>query len=467
MRKARPVLTRNPLPRQFVMSMRLICPIVLFVSALLAPHAALPAAEETDDGANPLRFYHHADGSFLQATFGLDLAFFSQGNAWYGNDRGVLKGHTVGSWWESLIHPGLEGSYVLPNTQTLYARIDATLANTFGGIDAGGTNSRMGDVSWLGIDNVYAGWRSGTLFGKLGQDFLDLSFGRQIYATGTGFLFASEGVAGFQRAAYYLGGRKSASYAAIARIKSGAWSGDLFYFKDNAIGPDSTWAGGCTVEYAVADTATLGGSLAAIASDLPDRDGMRVFDLRGSIKPFALGKGPKALQPLTLAGEFVLEGRDRGMAAGFGWYAAISYQWSDLPWQPELTYRYASFDQHYDPLFYHFTDWGSWFQGEIVGEYDRINTNLDSHMLRLKVQPTEPLTLNLFYYRFNLHDPAFSGVRDSRYADEWNLIADWTVNRHLTVSLLGALAIPGSGATALLGGDANWTATMVMVTVRY
>ncbi|WP_028318978.1 hypothetical protein [Desulfobulbus elongatus] len=446
---------------------RSIFPVSILIAGLLAVLVppSVPLAAEND--ASPLLFYHNADGSFLQVTLGLDLAFFSQDNAWYGNDRGILGGHTVGSWWESLVRPGLEGRHVLPNTQSLYARIDAVQANTFGGIDADATTAGMGDVSWLGIDKAYAGWRSGTLFGGLDRDFLDLSFGRQIYATGTGFLFSSEGGAGFRRAAWYLGGRKSADYAAIARMQSGAWAGDLFYFENNSVFPNNTWAGGGTLAYAPAPAVNLGGSLAAIESDLPSRDGMRVTNLRGSVRPFALGNGPAVLHPLTLDGEFVREHRDNGLDAGFGWYLAAGYRWSTLPWEPELTYRYASFDEDYDVLFYGATDWGSWFQGEITGEYDLFNTNLDAHMLRLKIRPTEPLTLNLFYYRFSLHDPRFFGVRSDHYVDEWNLIADWTVGRHLTLSLVGALAVPGDGATARFGGDDNWTATMVMATVRY
>ena len=437
---------------------------LFLLSAVLTLPAALPAAEEP---ANPLRFYKDHKGSYLQLTLGLDLAFFSQSNAWYGNDKGVLGGQTVGSWTESVIRPGLEGRYVLPNSQSLYGRIDLVQANTFGGIDAAGTSVGMGDVNWLGIDNAYAGWRSGNLFGSLGEDFLDISFGRQTYTAGTGFLLYSQGSSGFRRAAYYLGGRNSADYAAIVRMKSGPWAADLFYFKDNDVFPADTRAGGGALEYAFSGEATLGGSIMAIESDLPDRDGMRVFNLRGSIKPFALMNGPAMLRPFAFDGEFVREERDHGMDAGTGWYAAVSYQWGEIPWKPELTYRYASFNEHYDTLFYSATDWGSWFQGEITGEYDLSNTNLDSHMLRLKVQPVESLALNLFYYRFSLHNPAFFEVRDSRYVDEWNLIADWTVNSHLSFSLVGALAIPASGAIARLGGDKNWTATMVMATVRY
>lgn len=436
------------------------------LAALLAALAwpAAPLAGEGD--TNPLRFYQDTRGSYLQATLGVDYAYFSQDNAWYGADRAKF-GTDIDSWSESLIRPGLEGQVVLANSQSIYGRIDVVQANTFGGIDASFTNAELGDVSWLGIDKAYLGWRSGTLFSSLGTDFLDLSFGRQIYTTGTAFLFGSEGGAGFRRAAYYLGGRRSADYAAIARLKTGPWSGDLFYFENNSLFPYNTSAGGATVEYAFTPTATLGGTMAALESDVPSRDGMHLFDLRGSVKPFELGQGPAALQPLTFAAEFVREDREDGMDDGSGWYASVSYQFAQLPWKPELTYRYASFDEDYDVLFYSAVDWGSWFQGEITGEYDLFNENLDSHMLRLKLQPAEPLTVNLIHYAFSLHDAQAMGVTSDDYVDEWNLIVDWTATPHLTLSLVGAYALPDDGAKQRFGDDENWTAGMVMATVRY
>lgn len=450
-------------------------PQTVALATLVAALLTLPASTLAGEGdSNPLRFYQQNNGSYLQATLGVDYAYFSQHNAWYGVDQSKFGEH-IDSWSESLIRPGLEGKYVLANSQSLYGRIDVVQANTFGGIDAGYTNAELGDVSWLGIDKAYLGWRSGRLFGSLDDDFLDLSFGRQIYTTGTTFLFGSEGGAGFRRAAYYLGGRRSADYAAIARMKSGPWSADLFYFENNSVFPFNTTAGGATVEYAFAPAATLGGSLAAIESDVLSRDGMQVSDIRGSIKPFELGRGPALLQPLKFDAELVRENRDDGMDDGFGWYVSASYQMTQVRWKPELTYRYASFDEDYDTLFYSAVDWGSWFQGEITGEYDLFNRNLDSHMLRLKVQPIEPVAVNLIYYAFSLHDArampvigvADASVTSSDYVDEWNLIIDWTVTKHLTLSMVGAYAVPGDGAEQRFGDDQNWTAGMVMATVRY
>lgn len=449
-----------PLPSALV---RTVCVLAAF---------CLPGTTRADEVPdNPLRFYQSSDGkSHLQLTLGMDVAFFSEDDAWYGNDRGAI-GAEIDTWWESLIRPGLEGKVVLPNTQTFYGRIDAVQANTFGGIDAAGTNVSQGDVRSLRIDKAYAGWRSGNLFASLGEDFLDLSFGRQIYMAGTLFLFGSEGGAGGKRAAYYLGGRRSADFTAIAKFKTGPWSGDLFFFDNDSPSPINTQATGLTVEYAFSPAASLGGSLATLESDNPSRDEMRLADIRGSLKPFAAAGGPPLLQPLKLDGEMVVEDRDDGQDNGLGWFMAASYQW-DLPWKPELTYRYASFDEDYDVLFYSATDWGSWFQGEITGEYDIFNENLDTHMIRLKVQPMEPLAVSLFYYLFDLHEARavayqpFTPSSDD-YVDEWNLTVDWSVNRHLTLSWVGAIALPKDGAKERFHDDESWKAMMVMASVRY
>jgi hypothetical protein len=440
----------------------------LTLSACVLAVLSLPAAARADGTEeNPLRFLQSTGGkSFLQATLGVDVAFFSQEDAWYGRDRAVV-GTEIDTWWESLIRPGLEGHLLLPNTQTIYGRIDAVQANTFAGIDAAGTNVGLGDVSSLRIDKAYVGWRSGRLFSSLGEDVLDISFGRQIYMAGTLFLFGSEGGAGGKRAAYWLGGRRSADFTAIAKFTSGPWSGDLFFFDNDSPSPVNTQASGLTLDYVVSPATSIGGSLATLESDSTSRDGMRLYDVRGSIKPFAVMAHPTLLQPLKIDGELVVEDRDDGDNSGLGWYVAMSYQWSEIAWKPELTYRYASFNEDYDVLFYSATDWGSWFQGEITGEYDLFNENLDTHMVRIKIQPLTSLFVSLFYYNFSLHNPQSLGVSRENYVDEWNLTVDWSINKHLSLSWVGALALPDDGARQRFGDDADWKAMMMMASIRY
>lgn len=124
-----------------------------------------------------------------------------------------------------------------------------------------------------------------------------------------------------------------------------------------------------------------------------------------------------------------------------------------------------SFDENYDSLFYNSTDWGNWFQGEILGEYALANENLDSHMLRLKLQPIDPVTVNLIYYKFMLHN-VDAGASDD-YADEYNLIVDWAVNDNLSLSVVGAIADPDDAATQQTGGNDTWSYVMVFGTVKF
>ncbi len=63
----------------------------------------------------------------------------------------------------------------------------------------------------------------------------------------------------------------------------------------------------------------------------------------------------------------------------------MGYEFASVAWTPKLSYRYASFegddasDAHERglrlavPGFY---DWGTWWQGEIAGEYFLSNSNL-------------------------------------------------------------------------------------------
>ena len=422
-------------------------------------------AEEAKEETNPLQFYTGSNGSFLKATFQAELALFDQNNSWFGKAKENL-GEDSDYWWESTLRPGLEGSFFFSGEQSLYGKLDAVQANTGGGYDAGGSNVGLGDVSDLRVQNAFVGWRSGTLFSSLDKDFLDISFGRQQYMVGNGFLIYSEGGAGGERGAFWIGGRRTADYAGIVRMKSNGWTGDLVYLENDPISDQKTKLGGATVDYTSEQFGNLGGGVYTLESDIESRDAMVIYNVRGGITPFAAA-GAEALKPVKFEAEYVYEDRDNGWDAGKGWNVAASYPFEQVAWKPTITYRYASFDENYDTLFYGFSDWGSWFQGEILGEYALGNANLDSHMLKLKLQPIEPVTVNLLYFHFTIHDTAAFEVTSEDYADEFNLVIDWAVNDHLSLSLVGAIAEPDDAAKEHTGGDETWTYGMLYGTVKF
>jgi hypothetical protein len=445
--------------------------------ALVSEHPFHAAADRAKHGAkSPLGIWEGARDSYLRGTLKAEGGYFDQGNAWFGNAKANI-GASTGSWYEWVVHPGVEGSYFFEQNGEVYGRFSVVNGNTED-IDAAGSNvgqGNNGDASHTAVENAYLGWRSGDLFGSLGKDFLDVSFGMQQYVAGNGFLLYSQSSNGGSRGAYWSGERKAAEYAGIAKVNYGNFKGDLVYFKANDNPDSDTKVGGVTLDYALGDFGSVGGGYYSVDSDIQTRDGMDVYDVRFQTTPFKAFDTPDVLKPVRFDGEYVYEDNGNELEAD-GWYLAVGYDWSDVTWKPGLTYRYAAFQgdspdssksQNFDPLFYGFYDWGYWFQGEILGEYVLTNSNLNSHMVRLSVDPLNSIHVNLFFYRFKLDNASGFGVQSDDFADEWNLTIDWTANDSFAMSLVGAYAKPDDGAKEFSGGDDDWSYGMLYATYSF
>jgi hypothetical protein len=444
--------------------------------ALLGALATAPvvAAEEgaEGDGAeaaekSALTFWEGGEGSELKLTVKAAAAYFVQNNSWFGNAKAPQNlGASSGSWWETYIHPGIEGSYALENGSSLYGRVSGVFAST-NETDAAGSNIPWGNVTGTRFEDAYAGWRSGDLFGELGKDFIDVSVGRQQYVAGTGFLFFTQSSNGQNRGGYWMGERQAAKFSGIVKLKSGNWKSDLVYFEADDNPNSNTRLGGITLDYTFGEAiGGVGGGIYTLASDIETRDSMNVFDIRFSLFPFEAFEAADVLRPIKIEGEYVHE--DNGhLVDDDGWYLSAGYQWAELPWKPTLTYRYASFSESYDPLFYGFYDWGYWYQGEVLGEYVLGNFNLDSHMVKLNVKPLESVSASVFYYKFDFHDAGTAGVKSRDFADEWDLVVDWTATEHVTISAVAAYVSPDKGAEQYTGGDDAWSYGMLYGSVSF
>ena len=139
----------------------------------------------------------------------------------------------------------------------------------------------------------------------------------------------------------------------------------------------------------------------------PQRDGLEVYNLRAFTAPFPNLKG------LSFELEYAEE--DNGdLLDSTAWNALVGYQF-ESSWQPKFSYRYAVFEgddpttpanEAFDGLFTGFYDWGTWWQGEIAGEYFVSNSNLISHQLRLHVKPNDAISTGLILYDFRLDQRA-------------------------------------------------------------
>jgi len=358
-------------------------------------------------------------------------------------------------WYEGFVKPGLKGVYDTGQAGLFYGELSYVGSRTFADGDLAGFTSN--DSKGWETEQAYVGWRSGDLLDALGEDALDISIGEQDFSIGDGFLIM-DGQFDFADGAYWLAPHSSFEQAVVANINTAPVRGDLFYLESDA-DQGNTNLYGANVEYLDETLGTVGASWMTISdSDFATRDGMDVYSLRGQGTPFAnLG-----LEQLFLSGEFVYEGGgDTIDVDATGWYGEAGYTFAQCAWAPTLSYRYAAFsgdeagssdDEGFDPLFYGFSrGWGTYFMGEIVGEYYLFNSNEKVHMVHLNAQPMEALSAGAIYYDFSLDQKTAQG--HDHFAQEVNVYADYAVNDNLFISSVFAWATPEAAARDTLGGD--------------
>jgi hypothetical protein len=410
------------------------------------------------------------DGTKLVFNADLAVAGFLNNNSWFGESESFL-GDDTDNWMELGFEPQLSLEMPL-GKGTFYGKLSAVFTDTFSD-DASGLTIGADDTHDLKIEQGHIGWKMSDLFSGLEDDTFSLSIGRQDYVIGTGLLIADGGGDGGDRGGWYLGMRKAFKNTAIARLASKELLAEAFYLENQPRGGgiEGDVAGG-NLEYHFGDSLTLGGTyMLADANNVSDVDELDVYSGRATWKP---------LTGLTLSGEYVHQTSDEIEADG--WYAQAAYEAKDLPWSPVFSYRYATFDgddpnttdrnENFRAIAYGYTDYGSWYQGEITGNYPLGNNNLTSHMLRAKMQPSEKLTLNLIYYNFTLNEPSaltggVTNVTSDDWGDEINLIADWQATDKIYVIGVAGVLFPGEAAEQWVGGGDNWLYSMLYASYAF
>jgi hypothetical protein len=409
---------------------------------------------------------YEKDGTKLTFNADVVVAGFLNSNSWFGESEAFL-GDDTDSWIELGFEPQLSLETPL-GKGIFFGKLSAVLTGTYGE-DASGLTIGADDTHDAGIEQGHIGWKISDLFPGLQDDTFSISIGRQDYVIGTGMLIADGGGDGGDRGGWYLGMRKAFKKSAIVRLASKELLAEAFYLENQPrSGGVEGDVAGANLEYRFGDALTLAGTyLLADAKDVPDADKLDVYSGRATWQVF---KG------FTLSGEFAHQDSDQ--IDSDGWYAQAAYEASGLPWKPVFSYRYAHFDgddlataskEGFRSIAYGYTDYGSWYQGEITGNYPLGNSNLDSHMLRAKMQPNEKVTLNLIYYNFTLDHPSAldAGVTSDDWGDEVNFIVDWAAtDKVYVIGVLGAL-FPGEAAEQWVGGNDDWVYSMLYASYAF
>jgi hypothetical protein len=449
---------------------------LLLIPALLVSAVTAGAQEPAPSQSSPEeRSTGLPQAAGLEWKFNLDATWGNFGfmNSLYANpkpDDPVPTG-LGDNWFEGSVKPALTATYTAASSWQLWGKLSVVGERTYGAAP-----TLVGeDASSFAPEDLAVGLKSGKALGKLGDDALEFTVGRAPFKLGHGFLLYDGAAEGGTRGGYWTNARKAFSFASIGRLHTGPHTVEGFYLdKDELPESDSnTRLAGTNYEATIGPATTLGATYMHFwANDLrPDRNGMNVYNLRAYTAPFP------SLQDLSFEAEYARE-QNGDLLDSHAWTLQGAYELSNVTWTPKLSYRYAFFqgddpatpkNESWDPLLLGFYDWGTWWQGEIAGEYFLSNSNGSSNQVRVHLTPTEKLGTGVIFWDFRADHPEINGpdvtAKDVAFETDW--YADWKLNGNLTLSLVAAFASPGKFVEQVYNRTQNFGYGMVFIAYSY
>jgi Alginate export len=405
-------------------------------------------------------------------TFNLDAGggMFGFANSLYTNTHPDPSGNLSDNWAEGYAKPAISASFEVGKSE-IYGKLSAVGERTFmAPPPLVGT-----EASSFQVEDLYVGWRSGKSVSN-SENLLDFTVGKAQYKIGHGLLLWDGGGEGGIRGGYWSNVRKAWAFAAIGRLKPKNHTFEVFYLDRNEVpgneANNRVW--GANYELAVGEKSTFGASYMKFYANpdvKPLRDGLNVYDARAFTAPF------KSLPGLSFELEYAYEQKGDLLKSN-AWNALVGYEMSKVSWKPKLSYRYGFFEgddpatptnEAFDSLFTGFYDWGTWWQGEIAGEYFISNSNMISHQVRLHLTPSESVSGGLMAFAFKLDKlPVVEPpVTSKDVAFELDAYCDWKVNKAFTVSFLAAYANPQKFVEQAYARTKNFTYGMIYVAYAY
>lgn len=402
------------------------------------------------------------------------LGTYTDFNPWFGN-TGAFTGLSPialdpaygdsATWFETSVEYGLAGITQIADSPVWFYGAGTFITSFSTGQDLFRSDTR--DMTRL--EDLYAG----IVIGSPDSDWsASLSAGRQNWQLNDGFLF-SRFAAGANAGPYpalYLNPRTAYEMTVLGKVQWKNLRLEGFYVDPaeiNYLDSNSTYAG-----VNLAYTTPTGWESSLLYYEAPESDtvfpngvfgtvprkGLQVFDARlGSSNLFGV-KG------LELSGEYAWQTHRDVDWDAHAYYVRAGYTFTNLPWTPNLSYRYASFSgddpstrtyERFDAQLSSGLD--TWVQGvnfkKVVS-----NSNLNTHRIRLNVVPTEKLSLTFDYF-WLLADET-GGSPD--YGQELNLGVRWSISEHLFFLGVAGIAFPGDNLKEKAGSDLdNWSTVQV------
>lgn len=469
--------------------------VVLDVSVTLKEPGTLaqPRGMLATGEAKNFPILYDSNGTFLKLKFESTALHYGNANAWYGRPDLMLAGNplVVGKpsgkgyehWAEGFVHGGLYG--ITPVTQNLYV---------YGGISTIASGSVGQELftdetrGYVGVEDAYAGFVTGTTTSEGNRVVFNASAGRQRFLLGDGFLIANTSANGYDRAALQANPRWAADMLALAQFAYNDTKLEAFYLDPDELPvvDSHTAIQGINFETALTPSLDIGLSFLRVPkstfgyytpTETFSREGLQVYDGRFRWQPNEVGQsGP------FVAGEFALQRNENFDMRAFGLYGEVGYSFAELPWTPTLSYRYAQFSGD-DPSTGRFERWDpllsggngeQWVQG--INHFKIWqDSNVIAHRFQMRLRPTPKFELVPQVWLFRADsttnlggNPALSFLGSDDLGYEVNLTGKVFVSRQVYVQGHVAATFPGEAVKTALGHDQDpWWSTMLFIRTAF
>jgi hypothetical protein len=431
------------------------------------------------------------NGTILRFKLDLFALYYGNNNAWYGQPGAMLAGNPLvqgtpagagwDDWVEGYVHYGFYGITPVTENVYVYGALSAITSGSTG--QELFTNETRTYTYW---EDAYVGVVGGNVDAQGNRLTFNFGVGRQRFTLANAFLIANTAFNGWERAALQANARWASDMLVLGEVAYNQTKVQAFYVDPDELPilDTGTKIAGFNLETSPMNGLMLGASWLTVPESTQKyfsptggvagtREGLELVDAR-----FTWTVNPQGAPGPFFGAELARQtNRNFDMDARAAW-AEAGYSFANATWSPTVSYRVSYFSgddpataayERWDPLLSGGTG-EQWVQG--ANHFKVVqDSNVIAHRIqgRLRVAPKVEVVPQLWaFYADSLNNiggnPALTFLSDNEYGYEANVTVKWFKSRNTYVHGHIAYTVPGDGAKAALGGDADsWLSAMVFV----
>jgi hypothetical protein len=426
--------------------------------------------------------------SLLLTKFAIAQMLYANNDAWYKREDAMLNGNPLADnpagkgltgWTEGWASAGLYGITTLSTKHNIYFYGGASyIVSGSIGQELFTNRSRI----YGGFDDAFAGIM-GTVNDPTGNRFTyNLSFGRQQFTIGKGFIVRNTASNGDNRGALQLNPRWAADFLGLAAARYNNILVQLFQLNPDELDlvDSKTLIRGVNTEWGDGYSNQVGFSFLSVpkstfkyftpSGDVFGRQGLMVFNLRYYTNT------PPNIAGAFFRSEIGYQRNTNFKMASFAGYAELGWSFAKKPSAPSVKYRYAYFSgdnpntesyERWDPLL----SGGNGEEWVVGANHFKVvqNGNIQVHLLQANIKPRPKIELVpqiMFMYAATNNNiggnPALSYLPSREYGSEINITVKYFRSRRWYWHGHLAYTLPGSGVRKALDNNTNsWFSAML------